>query len=596
MEQKEAINKHFRGQYNKLYEKYLPGPIKKIGGKEFSTVCPFHDDQNPSFNFNADTGEYFCHGCGKKGGAFHFYAKLKDLDTRRDFPKILKGIAGDFGIPLEDNPARLVCSYNYTDIDGTLLFQVCRYEPKTFKQRRPDGNSNGVQKWSYDLNGTKRVLYRLPEIVKADEVLIVEGEKDADTVKRLGLTGTTSPMGAKKWRPEYSDYLKGKDVVLVPDNDNEGREHMAQVGAALKGIAKSIKWLDLPDLPSKGDVSDFVATFSSREEAAERLAVMIEGAKLYDAPVKRTIEDAVIDAGDYARIDLPPKRKILEIISEQEIILISGWRGTGKTWLGLSIVDAITRGGSFGPWAVVNSVPCLYLDGEMAATDIRARLNLLNPDPQRKAPLYVYSDSYANHLGLPKANLVSGEWRDTMKRILKTRKVKLWIIDNIASLAGGLDENSKKDWDPVNAWLLDLRFSGITTILLHHTNKAGGQRGTSGREDNIDMSVSLKQPPDYTPESGACFVLSFSKSRLTQDDLHLLQEMKFQLTLNDPGRVVWKWGSMKAEVRNEVLTMIDNGDSYREIADTLSISVGLVAKIKKQAIRDGKMNPPGRLI
>src|SRR4030042_6560997 len=509
MDNKETIKQHFTGQWDRLYAKYLTGPIKKIGGHEYQTKCPFHEDHNPSFNVNAETGEYFCHGCGKKGHAFHFYAKLNGLDTKHDFPKILRGIAGDFNIPLEANPLRFVCSYNYTDIDGTLLFQVVRYEPKTFKQRKP----TGAGKWSYDLNGTKRVLYRLPEVVKADEVLIVEGEKDVETLAGLKFTATTSPMGAKKWRPEYSDYLKGKDVILIPDNDTEGREHMAQGGSALNGIAKRLKWIDLPDLPSKGDVSDWAAKFSNPAEAAERLAVMIEGAKPYNAPVKHTLEDAVIDAGDYVHLDLPPKRKILDIISEQEIILVAGWRGNGKTWMGLGMVDAITRGVPFGPWDVINSVPCLYLDGEMAAQDIRARLNLLNPNPQRKTPLYVYSDAYANFLGLAKSNLVSGEWRDTMKRILKTRGVKLWIVDNIASLAGGLDENSKKDWDPINEWLLRLRFEGVTTILLHHTNKAGGQRGTSGREDNIDMSISLKQPPDYVPENGACFILSFSKSR-----------------------------------------------------------------------------------
>jgi len=591
MENKDTIKEYFKGRYDQFYGKYLPS-LKKIGEHEYHAICPFHEDHNPSFNVNADTGEYFCHGCGKKGHAFHFYAKLNSLDTKRDFPKILRGIAGDFSIPLEANPLRFVCSYDYTDIDGTLLFQVVRYEPKTFKQRTP----NGSGQWVYGLNGSKRVLYRLPEVVRADEVLIVEGEKDVETIRGLKFTATTSPMGAKKWRPEYSDYLKGKDVILIPDNDTEGREHMAQVGSALNGIAKSLKWIDLPDLPSKGDVSDWAAKFSSPAEAAERLAVMIEGAKPYNAPVKHTLEDAVIDAGDYVRLDLPPKRKILDIISEQEIILLSGWRGTGKTWVGLGMVDSITRGIPFGPWAVINSVPCLYLDGEMPAQDIRTRLNLLNPDPQRKTPLYVYSDSYANSLGLSKANLVSVEWRDTMKRLLKTRGVKLWIVDNIASLAGGLDENSKKDWDPINEWLLRLRFDGITTMLLHHTNKAGGQRGTSGREDNIDMSISLKHPPDYVPENGACFILSFSKSRLAQVDLSLLQETKFQLTGDDEGRLVWQFGGVRMETRQEALRMIDEGIKTKDIADALGVSPGRISQYKTEAISKGIMSRGGKLV
>ena len=289
---KDQIREHFKNRYNTFYEKYLPpeNKIRKIGGHEYQTLCPFHEDTKPSFNINSDTGEYFCHGCNKKGNAFHFYAKINDLDNRRDFPKILKGIAIDFGINIEETKLRFVKAYDYRDIDGSLLFQVCRYEPKTFKQRIPDGNG-----YKYGLNGVKPVLYRLPEIVKATDVLIVEGEKDADNLHALGFNATTSPMGAKKWRSEYSDYLKDKEVILIPDNDNEGREHMAQVGAALRDIAKTLKWIDLPDVPSKGDISDWIKNFQTKEDAAERLSIMIESAKPYDPPVKQTIENIIID-------------------------------------------------------------------------------------------------------------------------------------------------------------------------------------------------------------------------------------------------------------------------------------------------------------
>lgn len=274
MESKDVIRAHFKGRYDQFYGKYLP-QIKRLGQKsEYQAKCPFHDDTNPSLNVNAETGEYFCHGCNRKGNIFHFYAKLNSLDTQRDFPKILKGIAGDFGIELEHVQLRFVKAYDYTDTTGKLLFQVCRYEPKTFKQRIPDGKGG----WKYSLNGTVPVLYRLPQITKAQEVLIVEGEKDVESVEALGLAATTSPMGAKKWRPEYSEYLKSKDVVLIPDNDTEGREHMTRVGASLKGIVKSLKWLELPDLPSKGDISDWISKYKTKEEAAEKLAILIESA------------------------------------------------------------------------------------------------------------------------------------------------------------------------------------------------------------------------------------------------------------------------------------------------------------------------------
>ena len=139
---KEIIESHFKGNYQAFYSKYLTS-IKKVGGNEYQAPCPFHEDRNPSFNFNNQTGKYYCNGCGKKGHIAHFYGKLNGMDTKRDFKKILKGIADDFGIPWQEQKARIEKTYNYTDAEGLLLFQVCRYEPKTFKQRQPNNNGGG---------------------------------------------------------------------------------------------------------------------------------------------------------------------------------------------------------------------------------------------------------------------------------------------------------------------------------------------------------------------------------------------------------------------------------------------------------------------
>ncbi|MDP6494877.1 MAG: hypothetical protein QGI09_05565, partial [Dehalococcoidia bacterium] len=97
---------------------------------------------------------------------------------------------------------RISATYDYTDEDGTLLFQTVRYDPKDFAQRQPDGKGG----WKWNLEGVRRVLYRLPELLGADPsepVFIVEGEKDVDRLAGLGLVATTNPMGVKKWRPEY---------------------------------------------------------------------------------------------------------------------------------------------------------------------------------------------------------------------------------------------------------------------------------------------------------------------------------------------------------------------------------------------------------
>ena len=238
---KDEITTYFEGNYLAFYERYLP-QIKKERGNQHKAKCPFHDDKEPSLSINSSTGQFNCFGCDRKGDIFNFYAEQHNLDIRLDFPKILTSIANDFGIEEKHNKMNIVKTYDYTDAEGQLLYQQVRIEPKDFRVRRPNGNGD----WIWDLNGVQRVLYHLPAVLEADEVLICEGEKDADNVTALGLTATTCPLGSKKWKDEYNEPLKGKDIVLIPDNDPEGLEHMARVATSLDGGPKSIKLIELP--------------------------------------------------------------------------------------------------------------------------------------------------------------------------------------------------------------------------------------------------------------------------------------------------------------------------------------------------------------
>jgi hypothetical protein len=588
---KEKIQNHFRGRYLDFFSKYLKTNIKKIGGAEYQTLCPFHEEKNPSFSFNNEKGIYFCHGCGKKGHAFHLYAKMHSLDDKKDFPKILKGICEDFGIQYEERERKLVKTYDYRDAEGKLIFQTCRFEPKDFGQRRPDGKGG----WIWNLKDVQTVLYRLPEVIKSQEIMVVEGEKDVDNLAALGFTATTSPMGAKKWRDHYNPFLKDKDVILCPDNDQEGREHMTQVGISLNEITKSLKWLDLPDLPSKGDVSDFITKFDNPEDAMERLSVMIENAEPYLPPKKKTLEDIIITATDFHSLEIPSRAVYLyPWLKEDSITLISGERGVGKSFFAHAIANAITKGESFGPWKCEKPVPVLILDGEMPETDIQERIDALHLDSDRPFPLQIYSDAYANQYGISRAHLLNEAWRDKMRAILLARHIKLWVVDNIASLAGGIDENLKKDWDPINSWLLELRFQGIATILLHHTNKEGSQRGTSAREDNIDTSLLLKKPSDYTPEDGCRFVTIFSKARISQSARSLITETEFKLTEKD-GQYSWICQNVKREKKKEILRMLDEGADYEAITKTLEITSAYISKVKKEAIIQNFITPRGSL-
>jgi hypothetical protein len=160
---------------------------------------------------------------------------------------------------------KIVATYDYNDTDGKLVFQVVRYDPKDFLQRRPDGH-NG---WIWNLKGIFRVPYRLPEILAHPDspIFIVEGEKDAMRVSSLDLNPCATTIAGQKWTADIAAAFKGRDVYILADNDEAGREAALNAAQALRGHAASIRIVDLPDLPDKGDVSDWLDADPVRNSA-----------------------------------------------------------------------------------------------------------------------------------------------------------------------------------------------------------------------------------------------------------------------------------------------------------------------------------------
>lgn len=175
----------------------------------------------------------------------------------------------------------LETTYPYTDENGVLLYEACRYRyqdgTKTFRQRRPGPARAG--EWLWDMGETRLVLYRLPDVRKAiaekTPVWIAEGEKDADNLAALGLCGTSAPMGAGKWsKGRYTDSLKGAVCYILPDNDEPGWQHARDIAQSLDGVAAHARILDLkriwPEIPAKNDVSDLIAHLGA-DKAKEAL-------------------------------------------------------------------------------------------------------------------------------------------------------------------------------------------------------------------------------------------------------------------------------------------------------------------------------------
>lgn len=255
------------GDFSRYYAD-LKGQKPSTNG-HILALCPFHEDHSPSFTFEQATGNWRCHaGCGE-GSVFDFLARR----SGRSFKEEMLAVGDEHGVPRPGGGPEAETVYSYRGSGGELLYQVVRKPGKKWAQRQPDGNGG----WTWSLKGVTPVLYRLPELVaRADEtVYVVEGEKDANRVAGLGLLATTNSGGAGKWRPSYSESLAGREVVILPDNDAAGRSHAQKIAETLIGRAASVRIVDLPDLPAKGDVSDWLDAGGTRAEL-EALAAAVE--------------------------------------------------------------------------------------------------------------------------------------------------------------------------------------------------------------------------------------------------------------------------------------------------------------------------------
>lgn len=258
--------------------------VKLIGtGSSKMALCMFHKEHTPSMSVNLEKGLWFCFGCHVGGSVIDYVARrdgkspevvLKEFAERlaRSGPQFKNGHSAASG--------KVVATYVYRSATGDNLYQVLRYEPKTFRQQKWTGTG-----WAWGMDGVQRVLYNLPEILASGDkpVVIVEGEKDADLFARIGWTATTNVGGAGKWMAGYTEWLKDRSVVVCGDNDEPGRKHVTEVIEALDGKCASLRHIVVPT-PHK-DISEYLALYGSTEakrQAFEELfakaAVMVAGA------------------------------------------------------------------------------------------------------------------------------------------------------------------------------------------------------------------------------------------------------------------------------------------------------------------------------
>lgn len=278
--------------------------------------------------------------------------------------------------------------------------------------------------------------------------------------------------------------------------------------------------------------------------------------------------------GEFRATTPPPKKPLLHPwLTEQSITMVWGMRGIAKSFFVLGALQSLTTGANFGPWLCACTAPCLYLDAEMVHSDVVDRLQGLEPLPE--APLYIYSADLASRLGHPAPDLENPVWRGAMKAALLELGVKVFVVDNVASLS--TEENDKALWAPINKWLLSLRFAGIATILVHHENKNGDQRGSGSREDNIDCSIRLARPKGYVVEDGARVEVQFRKWRVPHKDLHLISGVELRMKPTAFGIEV-SHGKAVRDDRITILEGIAAGKTQSAIGKELSVDRSTISR------------------
>ena len=290
-------------------------------GDRIDFCCPLHDDRRASAGATLRDGRVLvlCQVCGKEQTE-EILAKLGL--TWRDL------YADD------DRTAKreITAVYDYVDERGTLLYQVVRYFPKDFKQRRPDGRGG----WIWNLKGTRRVLYRFPAVIDAvaagRRVWFAEGEKDVHSLEALSEVATTNPGGAGKWRSEYGAALEGADVAVIADNDEHerGLAHARAIMKSLTVVANSVTLFGVPN--GRKDVSEHLAAGGKLSEL-EQLGMPERD---YEAP-----RGASADAPQ--RVVLAPPSAPMEVARElvaerytdaQRTMTLRHWRGGWWEWRG----------------------------------------------------------------------------------------------------------------------------------------------------------------------------------------------------------------------------------------------------------------------
>ena len=438
--------------------------------------CPCHDDKKQSLSI----------GRGQKGVVLKCQA---GCDTRDIIARVgLKPRDLFYEQEKPQEKRRIVATYDYP---GGV--QKIRYSDKSFSWRQPDGKGG----WIWNRNGIRPSLYISGEL--SDGIAIVEGEKDADNLHRLGWDAVSGADGAGpgKWKQEYTEQLKGLSVCIFQDNDDVGKAYAQETAAALHNGCKCVYLFDLskvwPDIPEHGDVSDLVEKFGD-EKACEMIAQLATSTPEWEPPKEPDIFDSF---GFYSVPDLTPEEKkppefIVDGMIPCGMTFLSGAPKIRKSFMALQIASAVATG---SPFLSHNTTQCdvAYLDLEGSKSRVSFRAERMS----MKIPRNVF---ITNSI---KERLADG-LVDKLRHLHGARpSIRLIIIDTYSRARGSYKNFGVNAYDadvallePVQRMALE---ENIAVVFIHHDKKGAGfasdsferLSGTMGISGSSDCVINL---------------------------------------------------------------------------------------------------------
>lgn len=328
---------------------------------------------------------------------------------------------------------------------------------------------------------------------------------------------------------------------------------------------------------------------SHRDESTQRGAQFLDGhvSARSDDP-QSTPRLVALEIGELLAYSFPTQEPLLgPWLRKQTLAMVHAWRGIGKTHFALGVAYAVASGGAFLKWKAEQPRKVLYIDGEMPGAGVKERISAIvaSTDGRQKPPpdhfRIITPDAQPG--ALPDLSTLEGQaaYTDAI------RDAELVVVDNLSALSRTGPENEGESWLPIAGWALAQRREGRAVLFVHHEGKNGQQRGSSRREDLLDVVISLSRPSDYSEQEGARFVLKFKKGRgLTGNDV---EEIEASLANDSTGAQQWTWKQSDAANDSRMLELLQLGMSNTDVAQEVGCNRSTVFRARRRFETGGQL-------